>query len=182
MLVGPNCRTIEMMVRRTKPIQELMEDYHNGTGKQTVSYTVKSKDGVERVRLLIVKRKDVDKQENIIDKYIVLAYRGCRRNINDIISDIPEEYRKRWGIETGYHNIGFMRAKTRSMIPGVRWLLFLFSAAVANFCILTNYAAADAKDGIITPTITIEFFKTHLVRQIINVMYKTDIQIPDVPH
>ena len=171
-----------MMVKRTKPIQKLIKDYHDGTGKQTVSYTVKSKDGKERVKLLIVKRKDADKQEKIIDKYIVLAYRGCRRNMADIIADIPEEYRKRWGIETGYRNIGFMRAKTRSMIPGVRWLLFLFSAAVANFWTLANYVAADAKDGTITPTITIEFFKTHLVRQIISVIYKTDIRIPDVPH
>ena len=75
---------------------------------------------------------------------------GSRR-VKDIISDIPEEYRKRWGIETGYRNIGFMRAKTRSMIPGVRQLLFLFSAAVANLWTLANYVAAGAKDGIITP-------------------------------
>ena len=171
-----------MMIKRSKPIQKFIKDYHNGTGRQTVSYTIKSTDNTERVRLLIVQRKDADEQKEIADKYIVLAYRGCRRRVKDIIADIPEEYRERWGIETGYRNIGFMRAKTRSMIPGARWLLFLFSAAVANFWTLANYATADTKDGIIAPTITIEFFKIHLLQQIIDMIYKTDIQMPDVPH
>lgn len=170
-----------MMVKKSKPIQRLVKDYHDGIGKQTVQYTVKSKNGSERIRLLIVKRKDADSHKKITDKYVVLAYRGVRRKVNDIIADIPEEYRKRWGIETGYRNIGFMRAKTRSMIPGVRQLLFLFSAAVANLWTLANYGAAGAKDGIITPTITIEFFKTHLLKKI-GEIYKIDIRIPDTPH
>ena len=150
-----------MMVKKSKPIQRLVKDYHDGIGKQTVQYTVKSKNGSERIRLLIVKRRDADSYKKITGKYVVLAYRSRRRRVKDVIDDIPEEYRKRWGIETGYCNIGFMRAKTRSMIPGVRQLLFLFSAAGANLWTLANYGVADAKDGIITPTITIEFFKTH---------------------
>ena len=169
-----------MMVKKSKPIQRLVKDYHDGIGKQTVQYTVKSKNGSEMIKLLIVKRKDADSHKEITDKYVVLAYRSVRRNVNDVIADIPEEYRKRWGIETGYRNIGFMRAKTRSTIPGVRQLLFLFSAAVANLWTLANYVAAGAKDGIITPTITIEFFKTHLLKKI-GEMYKIVIQIPDAP-
>ena len=97
---------------------------------------------------------------------MVLAYRSRRKKVKDIIADIPEKYRKCWGIETGYRNIGFMHAETRSMIPGVRQLLFLFSTAVANLWTLANYGAAGTKDGIITPTITIEFFKTRLLKKI----------------
>ena len=169
-----------MMVKKSKPIQRLVKDYHNGVGKQTVQYTVKSKNGSERIRLLIVKRKDADSHKKITDKYVVLAYRSRRKKVKDIIADIPEEYRKRWGIETGYRNIGFMRAKTRSMIPGVRQFLFLFSAAVANLWTLANYGAVGAKDGIVTPTITIEFFKEHLL-QIISMIYKIVIRIPKAP-
>ena len=169
-----------MMVKKSKPIQRLVKDYHNGVGKQTVQYTVKSKNGSERIRLLIVKRKDADSHKKITDKYVVLAYRSRRKKVKDIIADIPEEYRKRWGIETGYRNIGFMRAKTRSMIPGVRQLLFLFSAAVCNLWMLANYVAAGVKDGIITPTITIEFFKTRLL-QIISMIYKIVIRMPKAP-
>ena len=77
--------------------------------------------------------------------------------------------------------MGFMRAKTRSMIPGARRLLFLFSTDMANFWTMTNYVTAGAKDSIITLAITIEFFKRHLL-QIIDMIYKTDIQIPDTPH
>lgn len=171
-----------MMIKKYEPIQKLIIAYHNGTGKQTVPYEVTSTDGSEKIRLLIVKRKDADKQEEIIDKYIVLAYHGCRRKVADIIAYVPEEYRKRWGIETGYRNIGFIRAKTRSMIPGVRWFLFLFSAAVANFWVLANYVSAGAKDGIITPTITIEFFKIHMLQHIIRILYNKDVQMPDIPH
>ena len=171
-----------MMAKRFKPIKERIVAYHNGTGKQTFSYTIKSTQGHERIRLLIVKRKDADEHEEITDKYIVLAYRGCRRRIEDIIADIPEEYRSRWGIETGFRNIGFMRAKTRSMIPGVRWFLFMFSAALANFWMFANYAAASTQRGIITPTITIEFFKARLLQKLVSIFYKTAVQVPDVPH
>ena len=171
-----------MMAKRSKPIKKRIVEYHNGTGKQIFSHTIKSTHGHERVRLLIVKRKDADKHEEIADKYIVLAYWRCRKRIEDIISSIPEEYRTRWGIETGYRNIRFMRAKTRSMIPGVRWFLFMFSAALANFWMFANYAAASTQRGIITPTIKIEFFKARLLQKIVSIFYKTAVQIPDVPH
>ena len=171
-----------IMAKRSKPIKERIVAYHNGTGKQVFSHKIKSAQGQERIKLLIVKRKDADKHEEISDKYIVLAYRGCRRHIEDIITDIPEEYRSRWGIETGYRNIGYMRAKTRSMIPGVRWFLFMFSAALANFWTFANYAAASTQSGIITPTITIEFFKAWLLQKAVSIFYKTAVQVPDVPH
>ena len=171
-----------MMVKRFKPIKERIAAYHNGTCKQTFSYTLESTQDRERIKLLIVKRKDADKHKEIADKYIVLAYRGCRRRIEDIIADIPEEYRSRWGIETGFRNMGFMRAKTRSMIPGVRWFLFMFSAALANFWMFANYAAASTQRGIITTTITIELFKEYLLQKIVDIFDKAAVQVPDVPH
>ena len=50
----------------------------------------------------------------------------------------PDEYSRRWGIETGYRMIENARAKTHSKNPAVRLLCFVFSAAVYNSWVMAN--------------------------------------------
>jgi len=45
---------------------------------------------------------------------------------------IPEQYRKRWGMETGYRSSKGIRARTTSRNPAIRMLLFTLSLVLAN--------------------------------------------------
>ena len=159
-----------MAVPKSKPIKKYVEAFHNGTGGAMVRHTVKSGKDSEEVVLLIHRRKDADKYQDVHDKYIVLAFSGNYVSAEDIIADIPEEYRKRWAIETGYRSIGNMRAKTRSMTPGVRMFLFMFSAMMANFWAISNWIVSPTKTGAISPAITISFFTKKMYKKINMVM------------
>lgn len=157
-------------VPKSEPIKKYVVAFHNGTGGAIVRHTVKSGKDSEEVMLLIHRRKDADKYQDIHDKYIVLAFSGNYESAEDIIADIPEEYRRRWAIETGYRNIGNMRAKTRSMAPGVRMFLFMFSATMANFWAISNWIVSPTKTGAIAPAITISLFNNEMYKKINKVM------------
>ena len=49
-----------------------------------------------------------------------------------------EEYRKRWGIETGYRMIEDVRARTRSNSPDVRFLYFAASVVIYNTWVMAG--------------------------------------------
>ena len=76
------------------------------------------------------------------------------------ISQIPEEYRKRWGIETGYACIGKFRPRTCSRNHSIRFLYFLYPLIlfnawiIANCMLRNNYSINNTN-----PIITIEILK-----------------------
>ena len=49
-----------------------------------------------------------------------------------------EEYRKRWGIETGYKMIEDVRVRTRSTSPGARFLYFAASIVIYNTWVMAG--------------------------------------------
>lgn len=155
-----------MAVRMTKPIGAMVEAYHDGRGSAIVSHTVGSGKGAEKATLLIHKRRDADKHEKVTDKYIVLAFAGMWPSEKAVTNSIPEEYRRRWSIETGYRNTKNMSIKSRSMIPGVRCFLFKFSLALTNFWALANAAVSPSKTGVVVPVITIAFFVHHIYQRV----------------
>ncbi len=57
----------------------------------------------------------------------------------------PDEYSRRWGIETGYRMIENARVRIHSKSPVARMLYFVYSAAVFN-----AWAMADAMIGSVT--------------------------------
>lgn len=54
------------------------------------------------------------------------------------IRNLPGEYRKRWGIETGYRDIERVRAKTTSSNNSIRVLYFMYSLLLYNAWLLAN--------------------------------------------
>ena len=53
-------------------------------------------------------------------------------NASDFIKKIPEEYRKRWNIETGYRVKNAFKIRTYSKSPVVRSLFFLIQCLLYN--------------------------------------------------
>ncbi len=50
----------------------------------------------------------------------------------------PDEYSRRWGIETGYRMIENARVRTHSKSPEARMLYFVYSVMVFNAWVMTN--------------------------------------------
>jgi hypothetical protein len=61
---------------------------------------------------------------------------------------IAKKYKKRWGIETGYRDIGDFQAKTHSLSDSVRLFLYLQAILLYNLWIQVNYMFKDDPDRI----------------------------------
>ncbi len=83
-----------------------------------------------------------------------------RAEISQDIWQIQDQYRRRWGIETGYACVEKFRPRTCSVNPTVRFLYFfypliLFNAWVIANCTLKNICSINHTN----PIITIEILK-----------------------
>ena len=77
---------------------------HVGEKRPAVSkYTMTSREGYTATFTLVVLEKTPEPDEvKKTDRYIVFATNVRARGKQDPISKTPDEYKKRWGIETGY--------------------------------------------------------------------------------
>ncbi len=65
-----------------------------------------------------------------------------------VIEQMPEEYRSRWGIETGFRVIKGIMGKTCSNSPAVRLLLFYMSVILYNLWRTAVFIDVESKwDG-----------------------------------
>jgi len=125
---------------KTKTIKREILRYHNGGRKQVSDYIVTDTNNKKtKVKLIILKSK-VKKPKTIYDKYFVLIT-NIRMQSKYLITQIPKEYKKRWGIETSYRVKGYFRAKTTCTEYTVRYYYFVLSAILYNIWILFNLLA-----------------------------------------
>ena len=126
---------------KTIRIKKLIDEYHNGTGSQVIEHTIKNSRGEEHTfRLIIVKRDDKKKDKKAsknddgnadsdpTDKYVVFATSLSAAQALREIEALPDDYRRRWGIETGYRQIDSVTPWTTSRDD--RYRQFLFAAAI----------------------------------------------------
>jgi len=71
------------------------------------------------------KKHKPKKMKNILELYGAFATNLEIKSANKVWAEIPEYYRKRWGIETGYRVDGGFRALTTSRNEKVRFIYFL---------------------------------------------------------
>ena len=152
--------TFIIPVRKTAGIKKAILQYVDGNRESVSEYRIHSGSGhVESFNLIILPNPKPTKP-NLTDQYLVFATNIARRNISQDIWQIPEEYRRRWGIETGYACVEKFRPRTCSVNPSVRFLYFfypliLFNAWVIANCILRNDCCVNNTN----PIITIEILK-----------------------
>ena len=78
-------------------------------------YTMTSREGYTATFTLVILEKTPEPDEvKETDRYIVFATNARARSKQDLISKIPDEYKKRWGIETGYACMERIRPRTSS--------------------------------------------------------------------
>ena len=120
-------------------IKKALAEYDRHERKAVSTYTMGSEDMGATFTLVILPKAD-PKSSKVEDKYIAFA-----TNMQDAlwnISIIPEEYRKRWGIETGYKEVEQLRARTTSRNHSLRLLYFYYALILYNAWLLANLGLA----------------------------------------
>ena len=165
-------QTFLMPARKTPGIKKAIEEFVAGNRETISEYTIHSESKhVESFTLVIISNPKPAKP-NITDQYLVFATNISRGKIFSNLSQIPHEYKRRWGIETSYACIEKLRPRTTSPNHSVRLLMFYFPLIFYNTWIVTNCIARDESNCNNKPIISIEllkcFFRLFVIQMIRN--------------
>ena len=145
-------RTYIMPAVKNSRIRDLIIEYHEGRRTQVSEYTMVNKEGRSvTFTLLIVKKskkgggkkgrkkKKEKDDDDVTSQYVVFATNRRIRSVRATIDSIPEEYRTRWEIETGFRVIKGAMGWTCSNSPTVRLLLFYLPLLMYNMWRITRF-------------------------------------------
>ena len=90
------------------------------------------------VAILNPKYNPKAKREKGNNEYFLFATNLGVNSTSEFIKKVPEEYRKRWNIETGYKIKNIFKIRTCSKSPVVRTLFFLIQCLLYNVLNLLN--------------------------------------------
>ncbi|MBM4401235.1 MAG: transposase, partial [Crenarchaeota archaeon] len=136
-----------MAAKRNKNEKEAILDYFK-TGKgQVRPFSFSEGDGEIHFQLSIHRfnKKKSKRVRNILELYGAFATNLGFKEAVRVWSRLPEDYRKRWGIETGYRVDGVFRAKTTSTDERLRFIYYEYMVFLENLWTLHNMA--EAKRG-----------------------------------
>ena len=126
-----------MPMRGNEKIYQIMREVDKGTGEAVREYTMTGKDGrTATFTLVVCRKKKAGKKGRIRDKYIAFATNIVVKSAKNLLRYIPNMYRDRWGIETGFRSLKDVRAKTKSPRTAARLFLMIFSLVFVNFWVL----------------------------------------------
>ena len=135
----------ELKVRYLMPavknsrIKHVIEDCHNHLIPNMVKLTMRRDSGEEAsFSLIIHPKKDAEDADPIHERYTVFATNMKYPEAFKLYPEIPEEYRKRWGIETGFRVQNTIKAKTTSTNYTIRLIYQMLSIMLYNIWQLAN--------------------------------------------
>lgn len=106
-------------------------------------------------------KKGAKETEPIHERYIAFATNMNHKEVFKLYPKIPEEYRKRWGIETGFRAQNTIKAKTTSPNYTITLIYHMLSTILYNIWILANITLLQQlKKELTRPIIKL----THLTR------------------
>lgn len=161
----------EMRVRYLMPavkngrIKRAIEGYHDGLISSVVKSTMENSEKKQASFSLLTYRKPDAKENDPIHKqYLVFATNMPRDEAMTAFEKMPDEYRKRWGIETGFRVQDNVQAKTTSTDYTVRITYQMMAIMFYNVCVLANQMLADQSgvefvDPLIKLSILTKYFR-----------------------
>ena len=153
-----NHQTFLMPARKTDGIKKAIIQYVNNDRESISEYAIHdSSKHVESFTLVIIPNPR-PKKPNITDQYLVFATNLRADKIFWNLHTLPEEYRKRWGIETGYACVGKFRPRTTSRNQSMRFMCFFYPLILFNVWIIANRMLV-VNDSNCKSTITIHLLK-----------------------
>lgn len=149
---------------KNKKIKGIIRDHADGKGPKVVDYIVRSKEhGEFKFRLIICKKAGYEGSDPV-EGHVVFATNMTRRTCLKYFDMIPDEYKARWEIETGFRCAEEVRGMTRSRSLAVRLALFYFSLLFYNAWTISRFLETNEGDpGLWPRCITLEQFSSAIV-------------------
>jgi hypothetical protein len=128
------------LTRRTK---DAIRECAQGKRRRVSRCTITSTEGREGAyNIVILPRKGLESEEDPLKRYIAFATNIPRRFAMWNVRRLPDDYRRRWGIETGYAGVEGFRARTTSKNHALRLLYFYYALILYNAWLLANLIMA----------------------------------------
>ncbi len=144
-------RLKELRIRYLTPaikndrVKEAIEDHDNGLMPAMIGFTMKNAERQEAsFNLLIYRKPDAKASDPVHKRYIAFATNMPYDEALRVFSLLPDEYRKRWGIESGFRVQDNVQAKTTSTDYTVRTVYLMLSIFLYNVWMLANVMHADS--------------------------------------
>ena len=136
-----------MAAKRNKNEKEAILDYFKTGRGQVRPFSLGEGDEEVHFRLSIhrFKKKKRKRVRNILELYGAFATNVGLKKALQVWGCLPEDYRGRWGIETGYRVDGDFRAKTTSTGERLRFIYYEYMVFLENLWTLHNMG--EAKRG-----------------------------------
>ena len=125
-------------------IKKAIEDHHKKLIPNMVKFSIRNAADLQASFGLMIHSVKEPKQTDPIHKqYIVFATNMPYKEALRLFPEIPDEYRRRWGIETGYRVQNQIKAMTTSTNYTVRLVYQMLSVILYNIWILANIMLAE---------------------------------------
>ena len=142
-----------MPCRLTPGVKKAIMEYARGERKRLSRCMITPYEGEPAsFNLLILPRKGCEKEEeqDPLKGYIAFATNIPMRLVTWNVAGLPEDYRKRWGIETGYSGVEEFRARTTSRNHALRLIYFFHALILYNAWLLANLIIAKRFSKLLT--------------------------------
>lgn len=121
--------------RSNKKINKILDEHKKKFGRTSTIFKYNFNKGCPTFNIVAVVNPNYDpkaKKENGNKEYYLFATNLKMNSISEMIRKIPEEYRKRWNIETGYRVKNEFKIRTCSISPVVRIFIFVLQCILYN--------------------------------------------------
>ena len=153
----------------TPGIKKALEEYARGEREMVSDYTLTHQD-VEGASftLVIFPKAGGEGETDPCKKYVPFATNIPIGDILWNVSRLPKDYRRRWGIESGYVGVEEFRARTTSRDHPLRLLYFYYALLLYNVWLIANLSLARryCTLPLDEPVITVELVKGDFHRAI----------------
>jgi hypothetical protein len=136
----------------TRGIKEAIREYAQGRGRRVSGQALVPSERRETgpFNLVILPRKGFENEKDPLKRYIAFATSIPKRFVMWNVRRLPGDYRRRWGIETGYSGVEGFRARTTSRNHALRLLYFYYALVLYNAWLLANLIIARRFSKILT--------------------------------
>ena len=108
---------------------ERVKDAISSASERTFQFSIHDENKNEASFTMLLHRRQIDG--------VILAFATSRNNAA-ILDAIPDEYRKRWGIETSFRKLKEVYGMTTSQSPAIRMLYFMTAMILYNVWQIIN--------------------------------------------
>jgi hypothetical protein len=158
-----------MPCKLTSRTKEAIREHAQGKRRRVSRCRITSTEGREGAyNVVILPRKGCEKETDPLKRYIAFATNIPTRFVTWNVRRIPDDYKMRWGIETGYSGVERFRARTTSRSHALRLLYFHYALVLYNAWLLANLILAKRFSKVLeAPIIETQTLKATIHRVVI---------------